>query len=78
VKSVPDPQDLDRRVKDCDKEVEFIYKFKRADTLSIAIKDFKDLHKFVELVRPLAHKHGISIIDESGLPSRTGENIKPT
>jgi hypothetical protein len=69
-------QDIDRRVNNCDKYVEFIYKLKRADSLSMSVEDFKDLRKFVALVRPLAEKHGVQVIDESHLPSGTGEKIR--
>jgi len=76
MKAETDPAELDRRVKDCDKEVEFIYKYKRVDDWGISVKGFKDLRKFVGLVRPLAEKYGVGVIDESHLPGATGEKIK--
>jgi hypothetical protein len=70
-------QDIDRRVNNCDKYVEFIYKLKRADSLSMSVEDFKDLRKFVALVRPLAEKHGVQVIDESRQPGGAGEGSRP-
>lgn len=54
-----------------------IFKSKRADTYCEGIKDIIDPKKFIGLLKELGNRHGFSVIDESRLPSGTGEKLRP-
>ena len=72
-----DRQEIEGRALRWENAVVVIFKPKRATWWAFPVKEIKYLSKFVGLVRPQAEKHGVKVIDESRLPSGTGEKIRP-
>jgi hypothetical protein len=71
-----DPLEQEGRALKWENYIVMIFKLKRADTYCEEIKDIKDPRKYILLLKELAKRHGIPVIDESHLPSGTGEKIR--
>ncbi len=73
----PDRMKLESEALKLENCILMIYKSKRAETIREDIKDIKDPKKFKALLKDLGKRYGFEVIDESHLPSGTGEKIRP-
>ena len=73
-----DPLEIEGRALKWENYIVMLLKSKRADTYCVEMKDLKEPRKFISLLNDRAKSHGIELIDESHLPSGTGEKLRIT